>query len=180
VRRARDATHCLCWWIRRWWKAIKRMRYNHSTSDLYGGEILPFDKLSICQDILLIFKIRNGLIKHTFVLTLLLDVHHHGTRNRSRGDFYVHTSRNNQFNDNLWFFFFFVIINETLQNWNSRNVPELLCSTVYVNWIKNKTNYIYVQFYLFYKKKIHRQLDDNVFRQHKIYKSFSYLFLNGI
>jgi hypothetical protein len=54
-------------------KAIKRLRYDHPTSDLYGGEILPFDKLSIFQDMLLIFKIRNGLIKHNFVLTLLVD-----------------------------------------------------------------------------------------------------------
>jgi hypothetical protein len=72
-----------------------RLRYDHPTSDLYGGEILPFDKLSIFQDMLLIFKIRNGLIKHNFVLTLLVDVHHHDTRNRGRGDFYVDTSRTN-------------------------------------------------------------------------------------
>jgi hypothetical protein len=47
-------------------KAIKRL--------LYGEEILTFDRLSIFQDMLLIFKIRNGLLKYNFVLTLLVDV----------------------------------------------------------------------------------------------------------
>jgi hypothetical protein len=76
-------------------KAIKRLCYDHLTFDLYGGEILTFDRLCIFQDMLLIFKFRNGLIKHIFLLTLLVDVHHHYTRNRSRGDFYFDTSRTN-------------------------------------------------------------------------------------
>jgi hypothetical protein len=46
-------------------KAIKRLRCNHPTSNLHGGEILPFDRLSIFQDMLLIYKIRNGLITTT-------------------------------------------------------------------------------------------------------------------
>jgi hypothetical protein len=47
-------------------KAIKQLRYDHPTFDLYGEEILPVDRLSIVQDKLLLFKIRNGLIKHIF------------------------------------------------------------------------------------------------------------------
>jgi hypothetical protein len=76
-------------------KAIKRLRYDHPTSDLYGGKILPFGRLSIFQDMLLIFKIRNGLIKQNFVLKLLVEVVVDDTSNRSRGDFYVDTSRTN-------------------------------------------------------------------------------------
>jgi hypothetical protein len=75
-------------------KTIKAI-YDHPTFDLYGGEILTFDRLCIFQDMLLIFKFRNGLIKHIFVLTLLVDVHHHYTINRGRGDFYFYTSRTN-------------------------------------------------------------------------------------
>jgi hypothetical protein len=76
-------------------KAIKRLR--HPTSDLYGGEILLFDILSIFQeqDMFLIFKIRNGLIKHNFLVKLLVEVVVDDTRNRSRGDFYVDTSTTN-------------------------------------------------------------------------------------
>jgi hypothetical protein len=70
-------------------KAITRLRYDHPTSDLYGGDIMHFDGLNIFQDI------RNGLIKHNVVQMLLVDVHHHDTKNQSRGDFYVDISRTN-------------------------------------------------------------------------------------
>jgi hypothetical protein len=91
VRRERDVVHLFVL-MKKTIKAIKRLRYDHPTTDLYGGEILPFDKLSIFQVMLLIFKIRKGTNKAQFLLTLLVDVHHNDTNKRSRGDFYVDTS----------------------------------------------------------------------------------------
>jgi hypothetical protein len=50
VRRVKNVTHCLFRY--KTIKAIKRLHYDHHTPDLYGGEILSFDRLSIFQDML--------------------------------------------------------------------------------------------------------------------------------
>lgn len=64
-------------------KHIKKLDYRHPTSEIYGENVLPLKSLNDYMTLILIYKIKNNLIKHNFTLRLVADVHEHNTRSRN-------------------------------------------------------------------------------------------------
>lgn len=64
-------------------KIIRGLSYLHPTNDLYDATVLSFDHINEYHLLLLIYKIKNGYMKHNFNIAYQRDIHRYETRRRS-------------------------------------------------------------------------------------------------
>jgi Reverse transcriptase (RNA-dependent DNA polymerase) len=69
-------------------KNLMRLHWRHPTKQLYKSTILPMVVLTQFQTLLLVYKIKNNLMRHNIQLKRASDIHAYQTRHRN--NFYIH------------------------------------------------------------------------------------------
>lgn len=80
-------------------KIIRNVPRLHPSEDLYNAKLLPLDAFNKYSTIMLIYKIKNNIIKHNFNLKLNTEVHNYLTR--IRNFFYIETCNSNCGQNNI-------------------------------------------------------------------------------
>jgi hypothetical protein len=94
------------------------------TADLYRSKnLLSLFQINEYETVLIIFKLKHGLLKHSFVLPTNAQVHEHGTRNRS--DFHIGSRVNNNYGRNCIMYHGFSLYNSIPTEIKSINNLEL-------------------------------------------------------
>ena len=63
-------------------KIIRKLPYLHPTHDLFSTRVLSLESIYLYESIIIIFKIKNGLLKCNTHFPIMSNIHSYNTRNQ--------------------------------------------------------------------------------------------------